>query len=309
MNVEEEPLPPAEELATIRATAVELASQAGALVMDYFRRTLAVRYKAKDDRDPVTEADEASEKLLREGILARFPGHGIIGEESEDTTGDPNSPYLWVLDPVDGTANFLNGLALFSVSLGVLHEGRPVAGAIFVPSGLADAPTVVNAAAGQGAAVGEVPIDRSLRTEARVRLGAVPGGMGRRIGRGRPPEGLRIGEYRSLGSIAIEMAFVGTGTLQYAIFGSPRLWDVAAGALIVQEAGATALMRGRHAWSPLERFEPRGEATTKAEGYRRWSSPLIVGDDAAAHYIAGAAPSGGGVKRMIGKFLRGQFLD
>jgi myo-inositol-1(or 4)-monophosphatase len=305
VTTDQPPLPPAEELATIRAEAVRLAGEAGALAMDYFRRTLTVRYKAKDDRDPVTEADEASEKLLREGILARFPDHGIIGEESEDTMGDPNAPYLWVLDPVDGTANFLNGLALFSVSVGVLHEGRPVAGAIFVPSGLADAPAVVNAAASQGAAVGDVPIDRSLRTEARVRLGAVPGWGGGRWMRGRPPEGLRIGDARSLGSIAIELAFVATGTLQYAVFGGPRLWDVAAGALIAQEAGATALVRGRHAWSPLERFQPHPEATTKAEGYRRWAAPLIAGDDAAVRYIAGAAPRGGGVRRMVGRFLRG----
>ena len=305
MSVDPAPLPSAEELAAIRAETVRLATDAGGLVMDYFRRGLDARYKTKDEGNPVTDADEAAEALIRDGILARFPDHAVLAEEADGIAGNAASPYLWAIDPLDGTLNFLNGLALFAVSVGVLHEGHPIAGAIFVPSGIADTPIVLSAAAGLGASLGDTPIDRTARTAIRARLGAVPG-SGRRGNHGRPPEGLRLGEPRSLGSIAIELAMVATGTLQYAMFGAPRLWDVAAGALIVMEAGGTALVRGKQGWTPLARYDATKDAATAAEGYRRWCAPLVAGDENAARYFTGlSAASGGKLRTSLGRLLRG----
>ncbi|MSQ62102.1 MAG: inositol monophosphatase [Dehalococcoidia bacterium] len=305
MSANHTSLPSPEELSAIRAEAVQLATDAGGLVMDYFRRGLDARYKGKDEHNPVTEADEAAESLIRDGILARFPDHAVLGEEADAIAGNAASPYLWAIDPLDGTLNFLNGLALFAVSVGVLHEGQAIAGAIFVPSGLADMPVVLSAAAGLGASLGDIPIDRTARTAIRARLGTVPGG-GRRGRHGRPPEGLRLGEPRSLGSIAIELALVAMGTLQYAMFSAPRLWDVAAGALIVQEAGGTALVRGRRGWAPLARYEGAKDAATAAEGYRHWCAPLVAGDENAANYFTGLdTPSAGTLRTSLGRLLRG----
>ena len=87
-NYVTDPLPPADELAAIRAEAVRIAAEAGALLLDYFRRPLDIRFKSKDDRDPVSEADEAAERLLREAILARFPDHAVLGEETETVSGN-----------------------------------------------------------------------------------------------------------------------------------------------------------------------------------------------------------------------------
>lgn len=299
------PLPPADELAVIRAEAARLAGEAGALLLDTFAGPLDVRYKDEHERDPVTAADAAAEALLRDGILARFPNHAVLSEEDDGIAGDASSPYLWVLDPLDGTANFMNGLALFAVSVGVLHERRPVAGAIFAPAVIAGAPAVLSAAAGMGATFGDAPIDRQARVALKLRLGALPGGGGRRRGRGAMPEGLRLGEPRSLGSIALEMALVATGGLQYAVFGRPRLWDVAAGAVIVAEAGGAALGWGQHGWSPVERFEPDARIADPLEGLRKWSRPLVAGDEAAARYLAGAMPGPPGtVRRMLWRLRR-----
>lgn len=291
-------LPPADELAAIRAEAVRIAAEAGGLLLDYFRRPLDIRFKSKDDRDPVSEADEAAERLLRAAILTRFPDHAVLGEETDAIAGNAESPYLWVLDPLDGTANFLNGLALWGVSVGVLHRGRPVVGAIFMPSGIAGAPAVLNAATGQGAAFDATPIDRTARASVRTRIGGLPGGYRPRV---RTPQGARLGDARSLGSISIEMALAATGTLQYAMFWSPRLWDIAAGAVIAAEAGATVLLRGRQGWAAVERFDP----PSASEGFRAWSQPLLVGDDNAVRIIAGVVPGRGWwARRLLMRLFR-----
>ena len=114
-----------------------------------------------------------------------------------------------------------------------------------------------------------------------------------------------MGEPRSLGSIAVELAMVATGTLQYAMFGAPRLWDVAAGALIVQEAVATALVRGRQGWSPLTLYDAAKDAPTAAEGYRRWSAPVVAGDESAARYLTGLSAASEGKLHALGRRLRG----
>ncbi|HWO94580.1 MAG TPA: inositol monophosphatase [Dehalococcoidia bacterium] len=297
-------LPSPEDLALIRSEAARLAGEAGELVTEYFRRPLEVRFKSdKGDSDPVTQADEASERFLREAILSRFPGHAVLGEEGRDVAGDASSAWVWVLDPVDGTTNYLNGLALFGVSVGVLHLGRPVAGAIYLPSGVVAAPVVVHAAVGQGAACADEPIVREDRAGSGARIGGVPGGGMRRF-RGPAPAGVRLGEPRVLGSISYEMALVALGVLQYAIFARPRIWDVAAGAVIVREAGGSVLTQQAGRWAPLDGF---GTSSSAADGLdlREWRAPVVAGDGDVAAYLTMSIPQPPGlVRRMLSRFGR-----
>lgn len=294
-----EPLPSAEELATLRREAALLATNAGELLLRYFSGPLDIRFKGEGDRDPVTEADGEAERLLRDGILARFPNHAILGEEIDEIAGDPESPYLWVLDPLDGTTNFMNGMALWGVSVGVLHRLRPVAGAIWTPGGVATTPVVLHAAAGLGASCGDAAIDRSLREAVRARIGTVPGGGGSH----RPlPEGVRLGDRRVLGSIAIEAAMVAMGVLQYGVFARPRLWDIAAGTVIVREAGGAVLQRGASGWADTDRFElPAGDGSLAS--LRNWTAPIICGDADIVHHLAGrmSPPRRGVLGRVFGK--------
>ena len=127
-------LPP-ERLRELEATAVELARLAGAEIRMAFGRTLAVRYKTGSGdeaarlADPVPEADQRVEDLLRERLAERFPDHGITGEEGGERSGGARDT-VWTVDPIDGTSNFVAGFPLFAASVGVLHRGVPVAGGL-----------------------------------------------------------------------------------------------------------------------------------------------------------------------------------
>jgi histidinol-phosphatase len=111
------------------ALAIDLADAAGAAIRPYFRRPITV--DDKPDLSPVTAADRAAETAMRQLITARFPEHGIIGEEfgSEREGAD----FTWVLDPIDGTKSFISGVPLFGTLIALAHQGRPVLGIIDQP--------------------------------------------------------------------------------------------------------------------------------------------------------------------------------
>lgn len=281
------PLPPAHELIEIERLAVDLAAEAGRRTIEAFRGGSAVEYKGKGEDNPVTEADRASEDLIRAGIAARFPDHCVIGEERQDVYR-PDTAYLWVIDPIDGTTNFVNGLPLFAVSIGVLHHFRPVVGAIFVPNGTRTRPGVFHARLGGGAWCDDEPIrvagDPKLtggRTVARPGTFPGPFAVEKKLWR-------RLGEPRVLGSIAYELCYVAAGSLGYALFGSPKIWDIAAGLVIVREAGGLNLtQRRRGGWRELIAFEPgRRRAKEPLAHFRSGLDPLLVASPAVAQDLA-----------------------
>jgi myo-inositol-1(or 4)-monophosphatase len=107
-----------------------LARAAGDVILPYFQRPdLAV--ESKSDLTPVTAADRKAEQVMRALIEKHHPTHGILGEEYGEK--NPGAEFVWVLDPIDGTKSFVAGVPLFGVLLGLLHEGRPLAGCIFQP--------------------------------------------------------------------------------------------------------------------------------------------------------------------------------
>jgi histidinol phosphatase-like enzyme (inositol monophosphatase family) len=111
------------------ALAADLADAAGAAIRPCFRVPLAV--DDKPDLSPVTAADRAAEIAMRGLIAARFPEHGIIGEEFGRERED--AEYVWVLDPIDGTKSFISGVPLFGILIALVHRGRPVLGVIDQP--------------------------------------------------------------------------------------------------------------------------------------------------------------------------------
>ena len=111
------------------ALAAELADTAGAAIRPYFRTALAIDDKA--DLSPVTVADRAAELAMRQLIAARFPEHGIIGEEYGRERED--AEFVWVLDPIDGTKSFISGVPLFGTLIALARHGRPVLGIIDQP--------------------------------------------------------------------------------------------------------------------------------------------------------------------------------
>ncbi len=278
-------------LQRLEAASAELARKAGALLRERFGKVQDVEYKDKaKELDPVTSADKDSQQLLKEGISSSFPDHAVLGEEDTDGDDAVSSDYLWVLDPLDGTTNFLNGLPVYAVSIAVLHKGVPVASSIFVPWPNASGGVVLHAHRGGGCRIDGEPLTISSREGPNPnRLSGLPGSFGQGF---RFTGGLhkRAGEPRVTGSIAYEMALVALGSLQYALFGGPKLWDVAAGMLIVPEAGGRAMVRprGRRTWQEppalVTGWEGGGAPTFKE--LRKWGLPVLAGDSLVVPSVA-----------------------
>ena len=129
-RVENGAVQPDSEYAEYLEFAGELSAASGEVILKHYedpRRTL----EYKSDDSPVTAADREAEAVLRELILRRYPGHGILGEEHGTTKGE--SDWVWVLDPIDGTKSFVSGCPLFGTLIGLCHRGLPVVGAIHQP--------------------------------------------------------------------------------------------------------------------------------------------------------------------------------
>ncbi len=219
------------------ATAIEAVVRAGDLQMAQFGR--AMRIDKKGTIDLVTEIDLQIEREFRAMVAERFPGHAVLGEEFSGAD-DRESPaeYCWVLDPVDGTTNFAHGLPIFCASLALEIRGEAVAGAVYDPNRR----ELFTAERGAGARLNGVPlrvssadtlIDSLLVTGFHYSIHKDPlellGLFGEFITRARA--------VRRLGSAAIDLCYVAAG--RFDGFWEQKLqpWDVAAGALIVQEAG------------------------------------------------------------------------
>ena len=171
----------------IEAAAVEMAQGAGDILAAHFGRKISIEYKDKEERDPVTEVDKACQDYLVGEINRRFPDHSILGEEQSEeeakkakedagATDPPCGDFLWVLDPLDGTTNFLNGLPVYAVSVGVLHKGRPLAGALFIPWPKPGGGFVLHCRQGGGCFAGEDPVEVYKSDEpVNNRLAGLPG--------------------------------------------------------------------------------------------------------------------------------------
>ncbi|MGE0789648.1 MAG: inositol monophosphatase [Sandaracinaceae bacterium] len=107
---------------------------AGDEALRLYRAGAANRTKKKPDRSPVTEADEAVEKMLGEFLRGRYPELGFLGEET-GASGEANASLRWVVDPIDGTRAFIRGIPTWSILVGLEHEGRPVVGIAYMPAG------------------------------------------------------------------------------------------------------------------------------------------------------------------------------
>lgn len=277
------PFPSEETLHAIELAACEFIREAGKIVLERYAGPLEIEYKDKQKRDPVTEADKAVEAHLTAAVAARFPEHRVLGEEGQDPEGE--AEFEWIVDPIDGTINFINRLPFFAVSIGVLHRRRPVVGAILFP--LND--ELLHARHGGGARRNGIAIQVHPATEpsGRVTSGMPPGywfqfktnKLARR----------KLGEARSLGSIAYEMGVVATGGFGWAIFRGPKIWDVAGGITIVREAGGVALRydKERKGWVPLDRFiAPLPKKPDAPRKLREWGAPVIVGSRAITEALA-----------------------
>lgn len=217
--------------------AISMAKAAGDVQLQYFRSDRLNLHTKLNDSDVVTAADKASEELIKSIIRNKYPDHGIIAEESG--CEKENSEWRWVIDPLDGTTNFSQGLPIFCVSIALEHNGTPVVGVVFAPY-LGE---LFHAVKGEGAFLNGKRIqcsDKDVFSQAVMTTGIPydklvnPDNNLKEISKIAPlVRGVRLN-----GSAAIDLSYVGAGFLDaYWEFDLKR-WDVSAGTLIAKEAGA-----------------------------------------------------------------------
>jgi myo-inositol-1(or 4)-monophosphatase len=203
------------------------AEQSGRIAMKHFH-SLEVRRKA--DQSVVTQADEEIEQFITERISATYPEHGIIGEEH--TRQGLQRPFVWAVDPIDGTSAFVSGLALWGVSLGLLHNRQAYAGLIHLPI-MGD---TYWAAPGSAALMNGEPIQvaegRAWDSEDWI---AIPSDAHLLFDIDFP------GKTRSLGSTIAQFAYVARGSALGALVTSVSIWDIAGVLPLLRAAGGVAL--------------------------------------------------------------------
>ncbi|MFI0820353.1 inositol monophosphatase family protein [Streptomyces sp. NPDC021098] len=216
--------------------ALEVARRAGDLLRDGRPADLGVAATKSSPIDVVTEMDVASEKLITDFLAQHRPQDGVLGEEGASSEG--SSGVRWVIDPIDGTVNYLYGLPSWAVSIAVERDGEPVVGVVAAPM----RGETYHAVVGQGAyADGERVRVRPAPPFEQALIGT---GFGyvreRRIGQARVLNELlpQVRDIRRGGSAAIDLCDVACGRLNAYYERGLNPWDYAAGALIAREAGA-----------------------------------------------------------------------
>ena len=218
--------------------AVKAARAAGAIINRAALDVESVRVSQKQVNDFVTEVDQAAEVAIIETLLAAYPGHGIWAEESGRTHGAQDSDYVWIIDPLDGTTNFIHGLPVYCVSIALAVKGKVEQAVIYDPT----RNDLFTATRGRGAFLN----DRRLRVSKRVRLQEclISTGFPFRQGddfntylRMMGDVMQRTAGLRRPGAAALDLAYVAAGFTDGFFETGLQPWDVAAGSLLVTEAG------------------------------------------------------------------------
>jgi myo-inositol-1(or 4)-monophosphatase len=222
-------------LASELKVAIEAVHAAGEVLREGFGRHQSIRYKGEVDL--VTEVDERAEQAIKELVRGRSPRYGVLAEESGQFSGEEN--VRWIVDPLDGTTNYVHGLPIFSVSVALEKAGEIVLGVVYDP--LRDETFV--AERGRGASLN----GRGLRVSETGDLDRALLVTGFPYDRGAIAATLELfGRFvavsqsiRCLGSAALDLCYVAAGRLDGYYERGVYEWDIAAGALMVEEAGGT----------------------------------------------------------------------
>ena len=260
------------QAAVLDTAALDVVTQARAVldeVLDEVRRELAplagrADVELKPDGSPVTPHDRATDALLTSRLLEAFPSHGVISEEAGHVA--PDGDWTWVIDPIDGTSNFIAGLPYWCVSVALCLEGAPALGIIEAPA-LSQRFTAI---AGRGAAERVGGRDRLLQVGDRVDLrdrtsSHVPGLYSGGAARDLTTDGVTLNA-RIMGAAALDLAMVANGTSPLAVTLGPHVWDVAAGGLLVLEAGGACAGATARPLLPLVAGRDYGSEVVRTAG-------------------------------------------
>jgi len=239
----------------LKETAILAAREAGKLMLDW-RNSLppgAAAMDYKSAKDVVTVVDRQAEDLIISHIRAKFPEHAILGEEGGLLKGSAASPYTWVIDPLDGTANYAADLATSCVSIGLLEGNSSILGVVYNPF----RDELFVGLKGGGAFLNDKPIRVSQQAQLEKALMGFDLGYNeekavqqlREAAFWRP----RVRTMRILGSAVLALCYVACGRFDFFYHGALFPWDLAAAAVIMEEAGVTA---STYLGEPLDIYQP-----------------------------------------------------
>jgi myo-inositol-1(or 4)-monophosphatase len=223
------------DLSGMLETAIVSARLSGQHAMEELR---FLKVSVKNNSELVTQADTQCQQIIVSRIKETYPDHGFIAEEGGEGRIFKQSPrgaepLWWVIDPIDGTNNYAHQALLFAVSIAVMHKGEPIVGVIFEPA----TESMFTAVKG-----GEAQLNgrRIFASEEEMNeFSSV--GLDSHFDKGVPGwtcEIMRRTRFRNLGTTALQLAYVAKGSLVATIINRPKLWDIAAGAVIAEAAGA-----------------------------------------------------------------------
>ena len=218
--------------------AVKAARAAGSLINRAALDIESVLVSSKQVNDFVTEVDVACEKTIIETLLTAYPGHGIWAEESGTEFGAQDSEFVWIIDPLDGTTNFIHGLPVYCVSIALAVKGKIEQAVVYDPT----RNDLFTATKGRGAYMN----DRRIRVSKRIHMEEclISTGFPYRAGDNLPKYLSMLGDVmpkcagvRRPGAAALDLAYVAAGFCDGFFESNLKPWDVAAGSLLIQEAG------------------------------------------------------------------------
>jgi myo-inositol-1(or 4)-monophosphatase len=218
--------------------AIKAARSAGAIINRASLDLDRLQVNTKAPNDFVTEVDHAAEAVIIDTLLAAYPGHGILAEESGSTRGARDSDYVWIIDPLDGTTNFIHGLPTYAVSIGLAFRNQVQQAVVYDPA----RNDLFYASKGRGAFLN----DKRLRVSKRTRMADALIGTGFPYRKADDPTAyLRMFEtvmkscagVRRPGAAALDLCYVAAGWYDGFFETGLSPWDVAAGSLLVTEAG------------------------------------------------------------------------
>ena len=218
--------------------AIKAARAAGAIINRAALDLDLLKISVKGPNDFVSEVDRAAEAAIIEILLTAYPGHGILAEESGRAHGAKDSEFTWIIDPLDGTTNFLHGLPIYAVSIGLTHRGVVQQAVVYDPA----RNDLFFASRGRGAFLN----DRRLRVSKRIKLSDSLVGTGFPFRRGDNFERYvqmfqtvmqHCAGVRRPGAAALDLCYVAAGWYDGFFETGLSPWDVAAGSLMVTEAG------------------------------------------------------------------------
>ncbi|MCF6767131.1 inositol monophosphatase [Thiotrichales bacterium 19S11-10] len=220
----------------MQTIAIRAARKAGDLMLRKLENLSDISFKEKSPNDFVSEVDLLSEREILYHLQKAYPDHAILSEEA-GLVGNSESDYTWVVDPIDGTTNYLHGLGHFCVSIALKYRHRVELGVIYNPN----TDQLFTAIRGNGAQLN----DRRIRASSRQKLdGTLIGASPNKPYDSNNYQSLnalhdKVAGFRYSGSLALDLAYVAAGFLDACWCFNAKEWDVAAGSLIAREAGAT----------------------------------------------------------------------